>query len=494
MNVADALERWAEETPFAVAIAERERLVAYRELDAAVWRIASRLSAAGLRPGDRVGLSLAGNSALYLATAYAVARLGAVLLLLPLGEPPALRQALARRLKLAAVIGADESAALDGIPLLKPVADWGKADAAPVAAGLRAEGGAAAWRICLSSGTTGTPKAMVRTHADQICLCEIGHRQVGHAPGHRFLALIAFHFSYGLEEAMVTLGGGGTVIIAPLPISMPELCAVIDRENVTRVAVTPTLASELLPWLTDEVPRFPDIRRFSISTMFTPEPLRRELRRRVTANLVICYGTNELWYIAAADVETQLRFPEAAGHPVDGVEIEIVDGRDRALPPGEVGLVRLRGATLPAGYLDDPEATAKAFRSGWYYPGDLGVLAPEGVLFLKGRADDMINYDGIKIYPAEIEVALQRHPDVAEAAAFPVTIDGYRQLPVAAVVPRGSTSAEALVAFCREQIGERAPVKIWLFDTLPRTATGKVLKRELAERLSRAVAERRSGA
>jgi len=228
--------------------------------------------------------------------------------------------------------------------------------------------------------------------------------------------------------------------------------------------------------------------------MFTPEPLRRELRRRVTANLVICYGTNELWYIASADVATQLSFPEAAGYPVDDVEVEIVDDRDRPLPRGEVGLVRLRGSTLPAGYLDDPEATAKAFRSGWYYPGDLGVLAPEGVLFLKGRADDMINYDGIKIYPAEIEVALQRHPGVAEAAAFPVTIDGYRQLPVAAVVPRGGASAEALVAFCREQIGERAPVKIWLFDTLPKTATGKVLKRELATRLSRAVAERRGGA
>src|SRR5882757_1398415 len=148
MNVADTLARWAEETPFAVAIAERERLVLYRELDAVAWRIASRLSAAGLRPGDRVGLSLAGNSALYLATAYALARLGAVLLLLPTGEPPALRQALARRFHLAAVIGADESAALDGIPLLKAVADWGNPDAAPPAAGLHAAGDTAAWCFC----------------------------------------------------------------------------------------------------------------------------------------------------------------------------------------------------------------------------------------------------------------------------------------------------------------------------------------------------------
>src|SRR5260221_4280493 len=103
----------------------------------------------------------------------------------------------------------------------------------------------------------------------------------------------------------------------------------------------------------------------------------------------------------------------------------------------------------------------------------------------------MINCDGIKIYPAEIELALLRHPGVAEAAAFPVTIDDYRQIPVAAVVPRADVSADALVAFCREQIGERAPRMIWLFAGLPKTATGKVLKRELARRLSLAVAQRR---
>ena len=290
---------------------------------------------------------------------------------------------------------------------------------------------------------------------------------------------------------MVTIAGGGTLVVPDLPASAADLATLIDRENVTRVAITPTLAAGLLPHFADDRPRFPGVRRFSISTMYTPEALRAELRRRVTDNLVICYGTNELWYITAADVATQLRFPETAGFPVAGVAIEIVDDQDRPLPPGEVGLVRLRGPTLPAGYLDDPAATARAFRLGWYYPGDLGALAPEGALFLKGRADDMINFDGAKIYPAEIELALLRHPDVYEAAAFPLTVDGFRQVPVAAVVARGGATADALVAWCRAQIGERAPRLIWLLPTLPRTATGKVLKRELAQRLSQAHAERR---
>src|SRR6476660_5842838 len=120
MNVADALARWARETPFAVAILEPRRVLHYRDLDASVWRAAARLAADGVRPGDRVGVSLAGNSALYLVQVYALARLGAVALLLPVDEPPAFRLGIARRFGLAAVIGADEAARLGDLPLLRP--------------------------------------------------------------------------------------------------------------------------------------------------------------------------------------------------------------------------------------------------------------------------------------------------------------------------------------------------------------------------------------
>jgi acyl-CoA synthetase (AMP-forming)/AMP-acid ligase II len=177
--------------------------------------------------------------------------------------------------------------------------------------------------------------------------------------------------------------------------------------------------------LPDDGPRFPGLRELMLSTTFAPEALRREVRRRMTPNLAIAYGSNEAWYVTRADAAEQIRFPDTVGLPYDGVDIEIVDDRGQALPAGEVGLVRVRGSGFARGYIDDPEATAKAFRDGWYYPGDLGVLSPEGALFLKGRADDMINYDGVKIYPADIEAALLDHPAVAEVAAFPVIVEGY---------------------------------------------------------------------
>jgi non-ribosomal peptide synthetase component E (peptide arylation enzyme) len=188
MNIADCLGRWARETPFAVAIVERTRIVPYRDLDAAVWHAASWLVAAGVRPGDRVGISLAGNSARYLIVVYALARMGAVTMLLPVAEPPAVRLALARRFRLAAVVADDDATGLGTLPLLKPPSGWPGRNAAPADAGLRAAGGAAPWMICLSSGTTGAPKAMERRHEDHIRLCDIGHLQAGNAPSDRSTA------------------------------------------------------------------------------------------------------------------------------------------------------------------------------------------------------------------------------------------------------------------------------------------------------------------
>jgi long-chain acyl-CoA synthetase len=494
MNVADSLGRWAQETPFAVAILDDAQIFHYRDLDTAVWRTASRFVAEGIRPGDRIGISLAGNSALYLIVVYALARMGAVVMLLPVTEPPAVRQALARRFHLAAVVADDDAARLDGLPLLKPTMAWFGSDTAPVDVGVRFEGDALPCMILLSSGTTGAPKAMERSHEDYIRLFDIGHRQVGSAPGDRFLALIGFHFSLGLYHPMLTLAGGGTVRIPVQPISVPDLTDIIDRENITRLALTPALAGEMLPHFTDDKPRFPGIRRFSISTMFTPETLRREFRRRISPNLFVVYSTNEAWYLTRADAAAQVSFPETVGFPVEGVEIQIVDERDQTLPAGQVGLVRARTTALPVAYIDDPEATAKAFKDGWYYSGDLGLLSPEGALFLKGRADDMINYDGVKIFPADIETTLLQHPAVAEAAAFPVTIEGYRQIPVAAVVLRAmASSSENLIAFCQKHLGARSPRRIYIFSALPKNPMGKVLKRELAQQLSQSLsaAERR---
>jgi long-chain acyl-CoA synthetase len=486
MNVADAIARFAGETPYRAAIIEADRVVHWRELDAAVWRAAAFLAASGLRPGDRVGVAPAANTALWLVATYALARIGAVFLLLDPLESPAVREAIARRLGLVAVLGDGPAAQLGSLPLLRPQPAW--LEPGPVAADPRlvAAGDDAPLMICLSSGTTAAPKAMCRSHADHALISTAARSISVVGAEDRLLALTPFHFTYGLCLAMRGVEGGGTVRIAPPALTIAGLCDIVDRENITRLALTPLHAREVMGQLPDGAPpRFPGVRELGLSTTVAPETLRSEVRQRITPNLVIVYGSNEAWCATWADAATQLRFPDTVGIPYQGVDIEIVDDLDAVLPHGEVGLIRMRGPGFARGYLDDPAATAKAFRDGWYYPGDLGFLAPEGALFLKGRADDLINYDGTKIYPIDIELALQQHPAVAEAAAFPVVVDGYRQRPVAAVILEAPATPEQLLAFCRERLGPRSPRDIHILDAFPRNAIGKVLKRELAERFSR---------
>src|SRR5258706_4832589 len=153
-NIADSLGRWAEETPFRVAVIEPGGVIHYRDLDATVWRAAAWLAAEGVKPGDRVGISLAGNSAGYLIVVYGLARIGAVTMQLPVAEPPAVRLALARRFALAAVVGDDGAARLDGFPLLTPIPVPPDASPAPIDPRGRAPGGAAPWLLCPSPGTT----------------------------------------------------------------------------------------------------------------------------------------------------------------------------------------------------------------------------------------------------------------------------------------------------------------------------------------------------
>jgi acyl-coenzyme A synthetase/AMP-(fatty) acid ligase len=164
------------------------------------------------------------------------------------------------------------------------------------------------------------------------------------------------------------------------------------------------------------------------------------------------------------------------------------DDGGRPLPAGETGHLRARGARFPTEYLGSPEASQKAFRDGWFYPGDLAQRNLEGAFFFHGRADDLMNFDGVKIAPADIEAALMKHPAVVEAAAFPLPSALHQDLPAAAVVLRHDTPAPRLIAFCQELLGARRSQVVAIVRALPRSAAGKILKRELAKRIAGAAA------
>ena len=218
-----------------------------------------------------------------------------------------------------------------------------------------------------------------------------------------------------------------------------------------------------------------------------PEAVRSEIRRRFNPRLLVLYATNEAAFLTGADAEMQENYPETVGRALPGVELEIVDDDDRPVAAGEAGHVRARTPWMPVDYVNAQQRESRTFRAGWIYTGDIGVLNEDGMLFIRGRADDMMNYDGIKIMPADIEETLLAHPAVAEAVAFPVASGRHQHLPAAAVVLRHPVSGDELLVHCRRRLGARAPLAIGFETAFPRNAMGKVVRRELVEKIARSL-------
>ena len=180
-----------------------------------------------------------------------------------------------------------------------------------------------------------------------------------------------------------------------------------------------------------------------------------------------------------------------------GIDVQIGDELDRALPPGEVGEVLVRGPTVMQGYWRNPHASAKALAGGWLHTGDLGTVDAAGFLTLKDRSRDLIISGGSNIYPREVEEALLRHAGVAEAAVIGLRHDEWGESVVACVVPRAPLLDEAaraafervLDAHCLEHIARFKRPRTYVFlSELPKNNTGKVLKTALREMVSRAKA------
>ena len=175
--------------------------------------------------------------------------------------------------------------------------------------------------------------------------------------------------------------------------------------------------------------------------------------------------------------------------PLPGVEVRIVDASDRPVAAGSEGEIQVRGPIVMRGYLDDPEATARALRGGWLATGDVGWIDRAGRLRVLDRRSDLIVSGGENVYPAEIESLLALHPDVVEAGVVGIEDARFGARPLAFVVwhKGAARDARALADWCRERLaGYKRPVDFLAAESLPRNASGKLLRRELALRAVKA--------
>ncbi|WP_374449466.1 class I adenylate-forming enzyme family protein [Stella sp.] len=434
-----------------------------RALAAAAW-----LAGRGCGPGMAVGLSYPGNPD-HLVLLHALGRLGAIVLPLDRTAPSAERQALARRVGARLVVGAAATDALPGLPLVAadPAAWTAEGPLPPLPTA------DAPWLFSLSAGSTGQPKAMLYTHRHEILRITRLGGLLGAGPDDRYLVVVDVGFNLGRVAALRMLHHGGTVVF---PEALPDTRALAEatrRHGITWMVLTPAMVEQMLAAWPGPAPLLDHVRCIIVSGARLPPETLRAARARLGRGIHVLYGTNEVGPISILRPDDGAP-DDSVGRLVPGIEALVTDDRSVPLAAGAVGEIRFRGDCIPPGYHADAEADRRHFRGAWFVPGDLATIDAAGFVRLRGRTDDVINVDGRKVYPVEIEEALRSHDAVLAAAAVGLPIGGVT-VPAAAVVLRRPVRPSELRRHCAARLAPyKLPRRIVGLPAIPTNELGKL--------------------
>jgi len=342
--------------------------------------------------------------------------------------------------------------------------------------------------ILYTSGTTGQPKGAELTHSNMVHNALLANRLFGLHPHDVHLAALPLFHSFGQTVQMnAGFATGATVVMMPR-FDAGQALALMERERVTFFAGVPTMYHALLNCEDTQALDIGGIAarmRVAVSGgAALPAELMRRFEERFTVPILEGYGLSETSPVATFNRVDRPRRPGSVGLPVWGVEVKIVADDGSAAGVGEPGEIAIRGHNVMKGYFRRPAATAEVLDGqGWFRTGDVGILDADGYLSVVDRKKDLIIRGGFNVYPRELEEVLLTHPWVSLAAVVGVQHPSHGEEVKAFVVRApGATVTEAeLIAWCKRNMAAYKYPRIVEFrDSLPMTATGKVLKRELA--------------
>jgi len=482
MNLAEALDMHARARPHHPAVISGDVTLTHAEFAERVRTAAGKLAGRGLGKGDLVGLCLR-DSIDHLVLIYALARRGIVTLPMDWRWSTPEKERVAGHFGATLVFAEPDAEPIPGIDCkpasaLDAVAPGSAADCAVVSEP------DLPLLLSISSGTTGRPKGPRITHAHMLRRFWTHWINLRLNSADRYVSATPLYFGGGRAFAMSMLFCGGTVILFPPPFKPEDLSAELDRVDATGTFLVPTQLRRLLE-LSDDLKT--PFRRLNV-LMSSGAPLtadeRNAIREGLCGQFVEYYGSTEGGGISYSAPEIQKRYPDSVGWPVFAVDIEVVDDEHRSLPAGSVGRLRYRGPGVADGFYLDDEASADAFRDGWFYPGDLAEINEEGCVFLRGRLKDMIIRGGVNVYPLEIETTLTAHPAVSEAAVVGRPSQDLGEDVAAFVILRAAIEPADLIAWCKERLAPyKVPREILVVDQFPRNSSGKTLKTDLVARL-----------
>lgn len=483
---------------------EREGLVCegirrnYRELNERANRLAQAMKAVGVGHGDRVAL-LALNEPEYYDMYFGLGKLGAILV--PVNyrlAGPEIQYILSDCEPKVFVFGQEYREVVDSIRNDIPTRelwviggerlDWAKPYEEVIGAASSQEptitgGDEDTLTILYTSGTTGRPKGAELTHTyyfwNSINLMSTLGLDVG---GVTLIALPLFHIGALAGPPWIVHSGGKVVLLRSLdPKRFLEL---LQEEKVTGFGSVPALL-DILKWVPDfEKYDWSSVRTILVYAAPVPVTLIQEYAA-VGIQVRQLYGLTEGNTATVLDPENALAKVGSCGKPFFHAEIRVVDDEGRDVGPEVNGEILLKAPNIMKGYWKRPKDTAETIKDGWLHTGDIGKMDKDGFLYIMDRKKDMIISGGENIYPAEVEDALLHHPKIADVAVigFPHEKWGEAVKAIVVLKPGEQMSEQELIEWCQGKIGRyKIPKAVVFTDSIPRTPTGKILKRVLREK------------
>jgi len=501
MTLGQMLEETVGRHPQRVAIQFNKQKITFRQLNDAVNRASQALLKLEVQEGDKVGILLE-NKPEYIISYFATLKVGGVVV--PLNTflsgaelayimnncqlkvlvtsekflktiQPVLPQVLS--LKYTILVGVDTGEFLS-------FSKWVEAEpTTPPGTQVDPESLAV---LLYTSGTTGHPKGVMLSHTNLYSNVLSSTQAFKVTQRDRFLLFLPLFHAFTFTVCVLApVYAGGRIILLESARSLEEIKKSVLWDRITVFVGVPAVFNILAD---RKIPRFVKyihaIRAFISGSAPLSAATIQKIEEKFGAPLLEGYGLSEASPVVSVNPLEGVRKVGSVGLPIPGVQVKIVDSQGNDLPIGGEGEIAVKGPNVMLGYYRSPEATRDVLREGWLLTGDIGKLDEEGYLYILDRKKDMLLVRGINVYPREIEEVLYAHPKVAECAVIGVKDEHRGEVPKAFIVLKEGASATEgeIKQYCTERLAKyKIPRYVEFRKSLPKTPTGKILKRKLNE-------------
>ena len=491
MNLAHIIDNHPDDS---LALISRGRPTTYGQLRGQVASMRGELQRLGVSKGDVVAL-LCGNSRYFVVSYLATIGIGAVIAPLnPTSPAPEIENELQAVKPTAVVIEPAAFAAWKQIPSITTSAvrvvistegheidgahtidEFLSAVPAPIVDVEPSHHAA----YMFTSGTAGSPKAAVLTHDNLLTNIRQANVAEHIGPADVTYGVLPLFHMFGLNVVLGTSFAGGAAIVLVQRFDPVATMETIVERNVTVLPGAPSLWMALAQMDHPNADGFKNVRLALSGAAKLPEQIAHSISARFGLQVHEGYGLTEASPVVTTSIGMEWT-PGSIGRPVPGIELRLVDENGEDALVGDSGEIWIRGANVFAGYLNDPESTARVLTpDGWLRTGDIAVVDDVGHLFMVDRAKDLIIVSGFNVFPAEVEGVLMSHPDIAEATVVGTPHPHTGEAVRAYVVSRNGVhlDEDAIIDYCRTKIARyKCPSKVLLVDSLPRNISGKVTR------------------